>query len=268
MKISLAKPIEVGERHSFRFSRSGGHPSPTIDYVWRGTALLHLRVDKARQRLVLNDKVLGHWRSETVLPFPEAGAESLALTLRFPEFGARVSLDETSHVAFDRDIELKDADHILCDDSFSFSRVDAPAGVAPAPVGVPVGVAEAPVGALTFAGASGVRGWACDARRPGVPVAVELLVNGQAVAQVLADRGHAGLRRARPDLATHGFTHRFDPPLELAEGADVVLEARVGGRLLLHSPWFLARRLRPETPKAGPEPVPQLVSLAADTPRG
>ncbi len=267
MKITLAKPIEVGERHSFRVSRTGGHASPTIDYVWRGTSILHLRLDKARQRLVLNDKALGHWRAETVLPFPAAAGESLALSLRFQEFGARVSLEEGGQADFDRDIELKDAEQILFDDSISFSRSEA-SPAAPSAPAVPPLAAEAPVGALTFAGAAGVRGWAFDARRPAAPVAVELLVNGRAVAQVLADRGHAGLRRARPELAHRGFTHRFDPPLDLAEGQDLVVEARVGGTLLQHSPWFLTRRLRPEAPQPGAAPAPQLASLAAAAPRG
>ena len=90
-----------------------------------------------------------------------------------------------------------------------------------AAIGVAQGAAQ---GRIETADYGHVTGWAYQPEHPDAPVALEITVDGAAVAWCVADR-------RRPDLETHGigngacaFRARFSPPLPRGRGA--VIEVR------------------------------------------
>ena len=60
-------------------------------------------------------------------------------------------------------------------------------------------------GALNLVDRRRIAGWAQDTARPNIPVQLEVFVNGNFVAQVVADRFREDLRRAGVGDGSHGF---------------------------------------------------------------
>jgi Hint domain len=90
------------------------------------------------------------------------------------------------------------------------------------------------LGCLDEAGAAGVLGWARDAAHPGVPVLLEIVVDGVVVGRVPANRYRADLAAAGYGLGRHGFA--FAP----AGGHVIAVRRACDGAELAQSPRRLA----------------------------
>lgn len=106
------------------------------------------------------------------------------------------------------------------------------------------GAARMPAGALAghvdHADRTGVTGWALDTAVPDRVVALEVVVAGAVVAQVLADQPRPDLaRNTRAGLARHGFTWAFSHPLPAGRSWLIDVRRAGGGAALPGTPLLL-----------------------------
>ena len=106
------------------------------------------------------------------------------------------------------------------------------------------GAARLPAGALAghvdHADRTGMTGWARDTAAPDRVVALEVLIAGRVVGQILADQPRPDLaRNTRAGLARHGFSWHFADPLPAGRSWLIDVRRAGGGAALPGTPLLL-----------------------------
>ncbi|WP_338664863.1 hypothetical protein VQH23_06740 [Pararoseomonas sp. SCSIO 73927] len=245
MERPIDDPPAPGSVHRFKVRFPGNRPQ-IIDYMDDDSIHLHVSLRPAAELIVLNDFIGGSWNGQVELPLPRLRPdEALMLELHFGAEGLEVWAGGQRAVFADRRGVVSEARALRTSEGVSLLREDPALPDPPAAPSLP--------GEGRFAGAidrcseSLVRGWAADLDRPGSPVQVEILVDGQVQGRVSASRLRNDLTRMDPELGATGFLFRFPRPLE-PKGRDVDVVVRIAGQRveLAHSPWPVFRAVPDE----------------------
>lgn len=95
------------------------------------------------------------------------------------------------------------------------------------------------IGRIDEAGRTGLRGWACDGRRPHQAVSLFILQNGVLLGRVLANRFRQDLLDAGVGDGRHGFDLPFNDPLSPLRPHEIRVLVEETGDDLPHSPWIV-----------------------------
>ena len=95
------------------------------------------------------------------------------------------------------------------------------------------------LGCLDQVGPQWIRGWACEAAAPDIPVRLRVLDNGVALGEVIADRYRRDLEDAGIGNGRHSFDIAIPGGFPAAEQHVIRVQRATDGREVPNSPWTL-----------------------------